>query len=181
MGGGHNLPSFHRGLLVLAFILDACSRKVVGWSMATHLRTELVVDALQMAITRRKPALQGLGTTLTEECSSLRYPSERGLRMRGWYRRWAGDSTYDNALAGSFAAPLKTELLRRSSWPTRQTARTAFLQSTLRAFPQHPQEPLNARNCLKKSRRAINRGLTGRHRGSEETVCSPLQFSNLTS
>jgi transposase InsO family protein len=76
MGGGHNLPSFHRGLFVLAFILDDCSRKVVGWSMATHLRTELVVDALQMAITRSKPVLQGLGTTLTEECSSLRYLSE---------------------------------------------------------------------------------------------------------
>jgi transposase InsO family protein len=62
--------------LYLTFILDACSRKVVGWSMATHLRTELVGDALQMAITRRKPALQGSGTTLTEECSSLRYLSE---------------------------------------------------------------------------------------------------------
>jgi putative transposase len=44
------------GFLYLAFILDACSRKVVGWSMATHLRTELVVDALQMAIARRKPS-----------------------------------------------------------------------------------------------------------------------------
>ena len=44
------------GFVYLAFILDACSRRVVGWSMATHLKTELVVDALQMAITRRKPA-----------------------------------------------------------------------------------------------------------------------------
>jgi transposase InsO family protein len=78
------------GLVYLTFILDACSRNVVGWSMATHLRTELVDDALQMATTRRKPALQGSGTTLTEECSSLRYLSERGLRMRGWCRRWAG-------------------------------------------------------------------------------------------
>src|SRR5215217_5416052 len=44
------------GIIYLAFILDACSRRVVGWSMATHLKTELVVDALQMAIARRKPA-----------------------------------------------------------------------------------------------------------------------------
>jgi putative transposase len=43
------------GFVYLAFILDVCSRRVVGWSMATHLRTELVVDALQMAIARRKP------------------------------------------------------------------------------------------------------------------------------
>ena len=42
------------GFIYLAFILDACSRRVVGWSMATQLRTELVVDALQMAIARRK-------------------------------------------------------------------------------------------------------------------------------
>ncbi len=45
------------GFVYLAFILDVCSRRVVvGWSMATHLKTELVVEALQMAITRRKPA-----------------------------------------------------------------------------------------------------------------------------
>jgi putative transposase len=44
------------GFVYLAFVLDACSRRVVGWSMATHLRTELVVDALQMAIARHKPA-----------------------------------------------------------------------------------------------------------------------------
>jgi putative transposase len=44
------------GFVYLAFILDVCSRRVVGWSMATHLRTKLVVDALQRAIVRRKPA-----------------------------------------------------------------------------------------------------------------------------
>ena len=44
------------GFLYLAFILDACSRRVVGWSMATYLRTELVVDALRMAFATRKPA-----------------------------------------------------------------------------------------------------------------------------
>jgi transposase InsO family protein len=43
------------GFLYLAFILDIYSRRVVGWSMATHLRTELVVDALQMALLRRNP------------------------------------------------------------------------------------------------------------------------------
>jgi putative transposase len=44
------------GFVYLAFILDACGRRIVGWSMAAHLRTELGVDALQMAIARRKPA-----------------------------------------------------------------------------------------------------------------------------
>jgi putative transposase len=44
------------GFLYLAFILEAHSRKVVGWSMASHMKTELVVDALQMAVWRRKPS-----------------------------------------------------------------------------------------------------------------------------
>src|SRR3954453_7134198 len=44
------------GFLYLSFVLDAYSRRLVGWAMATHLRTELVLDALQMAIWRRKPA-----------------------------------------------------------------------------------------------------------------------------
>jgi putative transposase len=46
------------GCLYLAFVLDAHSRRLVGWAMATHLRTELVVDALQMALWRRRPAAE---------------------------------------------------------------------------------------------------------------------------
>jgi putative transposase len=43
------------GFLCLAVVLDACSRKIVGWSMANHLRTELVLDALEMAVAQRRP------------------------------------------------------------------------------------------------------------------------------
>ena len=43
------------GRLYLAVVLDVCSRRVVGWAMATHLRTQLVLDALQMAISQRHP------------------------------------------------------------------------------------------------------------------------------
>lgn len=43
------------GFLQLAFILDACSRKLVGWLMASHLRTQLLADALEMAVWRRNP------------------------------------------------------------------------------------------------------------------------------
>lgn len=118
------------GFVYLAFILDACSRKVVGWSMATHLRTELVVDALQMAIARRKP-MPGLvhhsdrGVQYTSLSFGKRLEDEGLLPSMGRV-----GSAYDNALAESFVATLKTELLYRSSWPTRQMARTAFLQST---------------------------------------------------
>ena len=70
------------GFLYLAFILDVYSRRVVGWSMATHFRTELVVDALEMALWRRKPAA-GLIHHTTEERSTRPSPSAGGLRMPG--------------------------------------------------------------------------------------------------
>lgn len=116
------------GFVYLAFILDVCSRRVVGWSMATHLRTELVVEALQMAIARRKPA-PGLvhhsdrGVQYTSLSFGKRLEDEGLVPSMG-----RGGSAYDNALAESFVATLKTELLYRSSWPTRQAARTAIFE-----------------------------------------------------
>ena len=116
------------GFVYLAFILEACSRRVVGWSMATHLRTELVVDALQMAIARRKPA-PGLvhhsdrGVQYTSLSLGKRLEDEGLIPSMGQV-----GSAYDNALAESFVATLKTELLYRSFWPTRQAARTAIFE-----------------------------------------------------
>jgi putative transposase len=116
------------GFVYLAFILDVCSRRVVGWSMATHLRTEVVVDALQMAIARRKPA-PGLvhhsdrGVQYTSLSFSKRLEDEGLLPSMGRV-----GSAYDNALAESFVATLKTELLYRNTWPTRQAARTAIFE-----------------------------------------------------
>ena len=116
------------GFVYLAFILDACSRRVVGWSMATHLRTEIVVDALQMAIARRKPSPR------------LVHHSDRGVQYTSLsFGKRLEDggllpsmgrvgSAYDNALAESFVATLKTELLYRSNWPTRQVVRTAIFE-----------------------------------------------------
>ena len=116
------------GFLYLAFILDACSRRIVGWSMATHLRSELVIDALQMAIARRKPSA-GLvhhsdrGVQYTSLSFGKRLEDEGIIPSMG-----RAGSAYDNALAESFVATLKTELLYRASWPTRQTARTAIFE-----------------------------------------------------
>jgi putative transposase len=116
------------GFIYLAFILDACSRRVVGWSMATHLRSELVVDALQMAIARRKPS-PGLvhhsdrGVQYTSLSFGKRLEDEGLLPSMGRV-----GSAYDNAVAESFVATLKTELLYRSNWPTRQTVRTAIFE-----------------------------------------------------
>jgi putative transposase len=116
------------GFVYLAFILDACSRKVVGWSMATHLRSELVIGALQMAIARRKPS-PGLvhhsdrGVQYTSLSFGKRLEDEGLLPSMGRV-----GSAYDNALAESFVATLKTELLYRSSWPSRQVVRTAIFE-----------------------------------------------------
>jgi putative transposase len=116
------------GFVYLAFILDACSRKVVGWSMATHLRTEIVVDALQMAIARRKPS-PGLvhhsdrGVQYTSLFFGKRLEDEGLLPSMGRV-----GSAYDNALAEAFAATLKTELLYRSSLPTREVVKTAIFE-----------------------------------------------------
>jgi putative transposase len=97
---------FREGFAYLAFILDACSRKVAGWSMATHLRTELVVDALRMAITRRKPA-PGLlvhhsdrGVQYTSLSFGKRLDDEGLVPSMGRV-----GSAYDNALALSLLSP----------------------------------------------------------------------------
>ena len=115
------------GFVYLAFILDVCTRRVVGWSMA-HLRTEIVMDALQMAIARRKPA-PGLvhhsdrGVQYTSLSFGKRLEEERLLPSMGRV-----GSAHDNALAESFLATLKTELLYRNGWPTRQAVRTAIFE-----------------------------------------------------
>jgi putative transposase len=96
--------------------------------MATHLRTELVVYALQMAIARRKPAPgfvhhSDSGVQYTSLSFGKRLEDEGLIPSMGRV-----GSAYDNALAESFVATLKTELLYRSSWPTRQVARTAIFE-----------------------------------------------------
>jgi putative transposase len=116
----------NEGWLYLAAIVDCFSRRVVGWSMADHLRTELVADALDMAVSRRRPG-EGLvhhsdaGTQYT----SLAFG--RRLRQAGIAPSMGtvGDAL-DNAVAESFFGTLKRELVHRHSFPTRASARTAL-------------------------------------------------------
>lgn len=113
------------GFLYLAAILDVFSRRVVGWSMADHLRTELVLDALDAAIAARDPR-PGLvhhsdrGTQYTSVALGSRLAEARIAPSMG-----APGTAYDNALAESFFASLETELIDRSSWLTHAEARAA--------------------------------------------------------
>jgi putative transposase len=111
------------GFLYLATVLDAWSRRVVGWSMAPHLRTELVVDALEAAVTARRPR-PGLifhsdrGTQYTSVALATRLTDAGIAASVG-----APGSAYDNALAESFFATLETELIDRRAWATHDQAR----------------------------------------------------------
>jgi putative transposase len=112
------------GVLYLAVVLDAWSRRIVGWSMATHLRTELVLAALDMALRQRRPddvvhhSDQGCQYTSIAFGKRCR---EAGIRPS---MGSVGDC-YDNALCESFFATLECELLDRQSFRTPAEARLA--------------------------------------------------------
>jgi putative transposase len=114
------------GFFYLAFILDVYSRKVVGWSMANHLRTELVVDALEMALWRRRP---GAGLIHHTDRGAQYTALSFGKRLEevGIVPSMGrAGSALDNAISESFVASLKTELLQRHRFLTREVARTAI-------------------------------------------------------
>lgn len=114
------------GFLYLAHVQDLFSRLIVGWSMADHLRAELVLDALEMALARRRPdsglihhsdqGCQYTAVLFTKRCAKAGVEVSMGS---------VGDC-YDNAVCETFHATLKKEKIYRQSWPTRATARTAI-------------------------------------------------------
>ena len=115
------------GWLYLAVILDACSRKVVGWHVDDHLETPLVTEALQQARQRRGPA-PGL---LHHSDRGVQYASSAHRALLATYHITPSMSRkgncYDNALAESFFATLKTEVFAQTApQPKAQTKRTLF-------------------------------------------------------
>ena len=118
------LPTWE-GWLYLATVIDIASRRVVGFALAEHLRTELVADALANAVAARDPE------------PGVIFHSDKGCQYTsGDYATLAGDlevtlstgrtgQCWDNALAESFFASLKGECLDQQPWPTRAAARRA--------------------------------------------------------
>jgi putative transposase len=118
------------GKLYLAAVIDCFSRRCVGWAMADNMRAELVVEALEMAIWRRKPdpglihhsdqGSQYVSLTFGQSCRKAGI--DRSMGAKG--------CALDNAVTEAFFASLKKELTRRRSWPTRRELQTAVFAWT---------------------------------------------------
>ena len=116
------------GWLYLAAVLDCHSRRCVGWSIADHLRAELVVDAVEMAIRRRRPA-RGLVHHSDHGSQYVSLAMGEHLREAGIETSMGEKgSALDNAVVESFFATLKRELVNRYSWPTKVDARVALFE-----------------------------------------------------
>jgi transposase InsO family protein len=117
-----------QGWLYLAGVIDLCSRKLVGWSMAEHMRTDLVADALRMAVARRSPG------------AGLLHHSDRGVQYASDdYQKLLADhgiacsmsgkgDCYDNAVMESFWGTLKAELVNHERYATRDEARASIFE-----------------------------------------------------
>jgi putative transposase len=122
------VPTEEEGFLYLGVILDVFSRRVVGWSMQEHLRTELVLAALEMAIGKRRPGAglvhhsdhgcQYTSLLFGERCAAAGIRPSMGS---------VGDC-YDNAMMESFFATLECELLAQHRFQTHDEARSAVFE-----------------------------------------------------
>jgi putative transposase len=115
------------GFLFLAVVLDAWSRRVVGWAMETHLRTELVMQALNMAVGQRRP--REVIHHSDQGCQYTSFAFGRRCREMGIRPSMGsvGDA-YDNAMCESFFATLECELLDRRSLKNQAEARMAVFE-----------------------------------------------------
>jgi putative transposase len=115
------------GFLYLAVVLDTFSRRIVGWAMATHLRTELVLEALNMALGQRRPAAVIHHSDQGSQYTALAFGQrckEAGVRPS---MGSVGDC-FDNAMCESFFATLECELLDRRHFKTQIEARMAIFE-----------------------------------------------------
>ena len=115
------------GWLYLAMVLDVYSRKVVGWAMDTNMRTELILEALQMAVTQRQPSgvihHSDRGSQYTSYAFGKRCREAGVMPSMGT----VGDA-YDNAMAESFFATLEREVLNRRRFRSQAEARMAVFE-----------------------------------------------------
>ena len=115
------------GFLYLAMVLDVYSRRIVGWSMETHLRAELILAALDMAITQRQPS--AVIHHSDRGCQYTSYAFGKRCREAGVMPSMGsvGDA-YDNAMAESLFATLERELLNRRRFKSQAEAKMAVFE-----------------------------------------------------
>jgi len=128
------------GFLFLAVVVDVFSRRVVGWSMSANQRTELVTNALRMAVQRRRP-IDVVVHHSDQGCQYTSYDFAKACRAAGVERSMGsvGDC-YDNAMAESFFATLECELLDRTVFENRNAARLGvfdFIESFYNPWRRH--------------------------------------------
>lgn len=116
------------GWLYLATVIDCCTRQVIGWSMATHMRTTLICDAVTMAAGRSRLQPEAIfHSDRGAQYSSAEFAAHlRAFNLRGSMGRVG--QCWDNALAESFFASLKNELVHRTVFPTQEKARRAVAE-----------------------------------------------------
>jgi len=119
-----------QGKLYFAFVIDVYSRMIVGWQLACHMRTDLVLDALRMALATRTPgadftlvAHTDQGSQYTSEDYTQQLDDAKVLASVGS----VGDA-YDNALAESFVDSIKTELIADRVWRTNTQLELAIVE-----------------------------------------------------
>ncbi len=116
--------------MFFSFVIDAYSRKVVGWQFASHMRTTLVLDALRMALSTRQRV---------EEVRLIHHSDRGSQYLAGDYTQTLDDhgvlasigtvgDAYDNATAESFVDSFKTELIADRSWATRSQLELAVVE-----------------------------------------------------
>ena len=120
-------PSHEEGWLYLAVVVDLYSRKVVGWSMSSRMKAELVCDALKMAIWQRKPP-KGL---IVHSDRGVPYASDEYRRLLDIYKYQGSMSRkgncWDNAVAESFFGSLKQERVQWRNYSSRYEAQQDIL------------------------------------------------------
>jgi putative transposase len=115
------------GFLYLAVVLDVFSRRIVGWAMETHLRTELVLEALDLALWQRRPAAVIHHSDQGSQYTSIQFGTrcrEAGVRPS----MGSVGNCFDNAMCESFFATLECELLARRRFKTQAEARMAVFE-----------------------------------------------------
>jgi len=122
--------------LSLAVLLDARSRRVVGWAMAEHTRTELTLGALAMALQRGRPGA-GLVHHPDRNCQYTAAAYQACLAERGISCSMSrAEDCLDNAMAASFFATLQAAVVDTRTWPMRAATRHAeFLAALKEAVP----------------------------------------------